>query len=30
MMLTNHRQDPAVVNAFAEIWGTNELVVSYG
>ena len=24
------RQDPAVVDAFAEIWGTKELVVSYG
>jgi hypothetical protein len=24
------RQDPAVVSAFAEIWGTQELLASYG
>lgn len=24
------RQEPAVVAAFAEIWGTEELLVSYG
>jgi hypothetical protein len=24
------RQDPAVVAAFAQIWGTQELLASYG
>ena len=27
--LTDSRQDPAVVSAFAQIWGTQELLASY-